>query len=506
MKSLKIGRSSSNDIVINDVMVSSQHALITIFESGEVKLKDLNSMNGTFVNGRRIVAETMITASDVVKAGNQTVDWVKKLNERKQPPSPSFPGDVSAVKSKKTIGRTADNDIVLNHGDVSSSHAQLIEKENGDIVIADSSSANGTFVNGQKISSQILRAGDRVLIANKYPLDWQNAFEKPVAPPQPPKKYLKTILIATGLVAAVIFGVVFYMHDRPWTPERIYETYKKSVVLIEKAYYFQVKIDGKFWRFFAGIQVDKNGKNPYAVFAESEYQATKFVGQGTGFIVSNDGKIVTNRHVVVPWDYLSEEMAEIKDFIRKEVERQLTVSTLTNNINLLPYVGKVTVEGILDKESLGIYLNGTHKSSGTKIACSDIHCYSNEKEIDVAVIQISSHSLPKEVNHVVDLSKAVVDDNYYKDGTDIFTIGFPGGELTASTNQGIYAINMDGKISQQRERYNFGHNIQITPGSSGSPVFNNRGQLVGIINAGFTNQPLKIAMKAKYAVELVNSF
>ncbi|MDR2425032.1 MAG: FHA domain-containing protein, partial [Prevotellaceae bacterium] len=83
MKLIKIGRSSANDIVISDATVSSQHALITILDSKEVRIKDLNSTNGTYVNGKRITAETTIVASDVIKVGNSTVDWLKYLNERK---------------------------------------------------------------------------------------------------------------------------------------------------------------------------------------------------------------------------------------------------------------------------------------------------------------------------------------------------------------------------------------------------------------------------------------
>ena len=79
-KYIKIGRSSTNDIVINDITVSSQHAIITILDTKEVKIKDLNSTNGTFVNGKRITVETAITANDVIKAGNANVDWLKHLN------------------------------------------------------------------------------------------------------------------------------------------------------------------------------------------------------------------------------------------------------------------------------------------------------------------------------------------------------------------------------------------------------------------------------------------
>lgn len=98
MKTIKIGRSSANDIVISDATVSSQHAIITVLDSKEVKLKDLNSTNGTYVNGKRIAGEVFVTASDVIKAGNSVVEWVKYLNEGKKTVSPIYSGEVSSIK------------------------------------------------------------------------------------------------------------------------------------------------------------------------------------------------------------------------------------------------------------------------------------------------------------------------------------------------------------------------------------------------------------------------
>lgn len=53
MRSIQIGRSSRSDIVLNDDRASRAHAMLT-YESGIYTLSDLNSTNGTFVNGTRI--------------------------------------------------------------------------------------------------------------------------------------------------------------------------------------------------------------------------------------------------------------------------------------------------------------------------------------------------------------------------------------------------------------------------------------------------------------------
>ncbi|MFW5858362.1 MAG: FHA domain-containing protein, partial [Planctomycetota bacterium] len=53
-----LGRAPKNDIVIDDRSVSGQHLRLAVRE-GEVDLTDLDSSNGTFVNGQRIQSATI---------------------------------------------------------------------------------------------------------------------------------------------------------------------------------------------------------------------------------------------------------------------------------------------------------------------------------------------------------------------------------------------------------------------------------------------------------------
>jgi hypothetical protein len=62
-----------------------------------------------------------------------------------------------------SIGRVEENDIVLNDTSVSRRHAR-IEPQGNSAELFDENSANGVFVNGQRITRQILSAGDRVHI------------------------------------------------------------------------------------------------------------------------------------------------------------------------------------------------------------------------------------------------------------------------------------------------------------------------------------------------------
>jgi pSer/pThr/pTyr-binding forkhead associated (FHA) protein len=60
-----------------------------------------------------------------------------------------------------TVGRLADNTIQIEDGSVSSHHAELV-LENGEFHLNDKGSTNGTFVNGEQITSAILKDGDQI--------------------------------------------------------------------------------------------------------------------------------------------------------------------------------------------------------------------------------------------------------------------------------------------------------------------------------------------------------
>ena len=63
-----IGRTPDNDIVVSDVLASRHHARVSTAQSGLV-IEDLGSVNGTFVNGRR-VGRAPLSDGDVVTIGN----------------------------------------------------------------------------------------------------------------------------------------------------------------------------------------------------------------------------------------------------------------------------------------------------------------------------------------------------------------------------------------------------------------------------------------------------
>lgn len=66
------------------------------------------------------------------------------------------------------IGRTRDNELVLNDKSVSRRHAEIQRYRNGNFVIYDVDSLNGVFVNSEQVKKKRLREGDIIEIGDYY--------------------------------------------------------------------------------------------------------------------------------------------------------------------------------------------------------------------------------------------------------------------------------------------------------------------------------------------------
>jgi len=70
---LKFGRTSENQVLIDDLAVSSEHAQINLMkdEQGVSKfvLEDLGSTNGSFVNEQKIDQQQLLRHKDIVRIG-----------------------------------------------------------------------------------------------------------------------------------------------------------------------------------------------------------------------------------------------------------------------------------------------------------------------------------------------------------------------------------------------------------------------------------------------------
>jgi pSer/pThr/pTyr-binding forkhead associated (FHA) protein len=65
---ITIGRAPASEIVVDDDFASGRHARV-YGSDGAVFLEDLNSTNGTFVNGKRVSTRSRLRRDDLVRVG-----------------------------------------------------------------------------------------------------------------------------------------------------------------------------------------------------------------------------------------------------------------------------------------------------------------------------------------------------------------------------------------------------------------------------------------------------
>ena len=111
-----LGRRPYNDVVIDNLAVSGEHAVLQMSGS-EVYLEDLNSTNGSYVNGKAVKKQQLING-DTVEIGKYKIKYV---SEAAQPAydktmviKPGAGGFMaSAAGAAATMLDGADSEIVL---------------------------------------------------------------------------------------------------------------------------------------------------------------------------------------------------------------------------------------------------------------------------------------------------------------------------------------------------------------------------------------------------------
>jgi pSer/pThr/pTyr-binding forkhead associated (FHA) protein len=178
-----LGRGDGNTIRLTDRNVSRKHALLRRNGQGWF-IKDLQSYNGTYVNGVRVAGEQLVNGGDVVQLGDYRIELVDESKAvaatdpaaqqgaLAQVPVHQRPNRLVVVvgpnpgteypldRDHFSIGRAEEATISINHSSVSRLHAELMSLGAGRFEIIDKGSANGIRINGVELKRGILEAGD----------------------------------------------------------------------------------------------------------------------------------------------------------------------------------------------------------------------------------------------------------------------------------------------------------------------------------------------------------
>lgn len=496
MKLLVIGNNSNCHIRFNSPFVSGYHAELLLLDNGEILLTDKGSRNGTYLNDQRLQPnkDIPVKRGDAIRFADQLLDW-------QNVPSLPMP-DFTKIKEMRGIGTNFRNKHQLQGDKVSRFHATLTKKNDKKWYIQDHSK-NGTTVNGKAIPSNLdikLKKGDKILCAgvpvpNPYGESRQINYRK-----------LLTILFIVLAVSGVGIGVYslrgcggtnsLQVSSKLMTDNEIYAKYKNSTVLLIGFYYYKVSA--------GNLDLGKLELPTEVVISEGKLKAVN--GQrgnmnmytGTGFFVSEDGKIVTNLHIVRPWLF-EKDLSLISDQYK-----MFMASVASENPALNAFTAQIKVEGVLDY--IGMIPNGVYFSEDNLKKCREFAVHNNTEK-DVAILQLETMKLPDK-SSIVDLNQAVVNDTEITVGSHIYTLGFPFGLSLQDLKspKGIQLLGHGGSITQESTKYSFGFDAASYGGASGSPIFNEKGQLIGILNSGISkSQGFNYAIKASYVVELMNN-
>ncbi len=182
-----IGRDETNTIRLTDRNISRRHLILVRNAEGWV-VRDLQSYNGTYVNGARVAGEQHVGHGDFVQLGDYRLEFADERRSQKGtlvmepgatgvptpavPPAHHRPDRLVVVvgphpgqefpldKEKFSIGRSEEATISINHSSVSRLHAELFAIGGGRYEIIDKQSANGIRINGQEVRRGLLEAGD----------------------------------------------------------------------------------------------------------------------------------------------------------------------------------------------------------------------------------------------------------------------------------------------------------------------------------------------------------
>jgi ABC transport system ATP-binding/permease protein len=171
---INIGREPSNDIVINELVISGFHAQI-VQEGDQFVLVHPHpsrgkTLNGLLYQGRHITGDQQfrkpLARGDIFRIGDEHGTLVTlSFNDGSGSAQEVLPEihPIPLGAPEITLGRLPDNTVVLNHPQVSGHHAHL-ELVGNNYRIVDLNSTNHVYVNAHRVSTHYLKPGDEVRI------------------------------------------------------------------------------------------------------------------------------------------------------------------------------------------------------------------------------------------------------------------------------------------------------------------------------------------------------
>ena len=478
MRLISIGRAKSSTIRLDSEYVSAHHAEILLLDNGDIFLTDCGSKQGTFVFGKRIEpgVEVPIRRGDKIEFDDIPLNWARV-------PVLTLP-DPASVKGIYGVGKSTRNRYQLSGESVSRYHATFKEMKNGKWFIQDHST-NGTYINGQRIpADQDVRisAKDQI-ICGTVPCP------NPVTS-NPVTRMLLPILGGIAACIALFFGV--------WALLDVFRSFDPSDATVFVSHQYVIRVD-----FTDNPVKAKTNKDWYMAYDGYEWKlqlgmenATPMTATGTGFFVSSEGYILTNRHVA-DWiwgqkkygdKYADQMKTAVKNYIADMAEEIAELLSYSDDEAYGIALRMLTSPFDLAAEPLNFYIGytGRNYTYYSEMDVASLVDLSTDDKIDMALLQLNTKKTP-EFASWFNLNKAITDIRKLNKKSMYHTVGFPAGlALTKLVDRNsIHSTSGQLHLVQNPGQYTLVFNgDQTVGGQSGSPIFDKRNHLIGILFGG----------------------
>lgn len=333
--------------------------------------------------------------------------------------------------------------------------------------------------------------------------------------------------------------------------DRLADELQSGVVLVQTIEYYEMKMNNGNTLYFTGSDFDKETGDFIGLSANLDSLVPDII-YGSGFFISDDGRIATNRHVVEGNIKERDARRGLKKIIQA-MEEYLIQTKDHHELCLISINGELsdnpdTIPGLVQAltETLELYNQRLYEinqmlrmlkqndpseidltyHNDVRIAYNNTFvqtidelkpCTIRKKSDsdDLAIIQLNTKKTP-DGRHIFNLTPRDMLQHYsygeylmhlikQDKNRTLMMIGYNDGPNMALTDEGIIAQHPTGSISRYNtEGRDVQYDIPALCGSSGSPVINRRGQVVAINYAGADtiSNRFNYGVKEKYLYEL----
>lgn len=538
-----------------DDIVSRRHARMLVTEEGgvlHVTLSDLHSANGLFVNGARVVADTALEHGDVVRLGLEGPEFLFKID----PPPGSlvkatrvFAGHGAAAPMDKATRVVSREDIdaiaAESRAARSAPHAGVQSPQMAAPAAAAPAAApalRGAMAAGPRTTVLASALAAVIVLGGAAAYMFNRPSTAPVGGTPIGQANANTMPALPALPGAASTPGVQNAAYKPLSSTEIVDKFSKAVVVIHANWSLKDSITQRtlYHRYRLIKGSGGQGKAVPCYIRKADGRVVPWVvsdprspegldqpaiggtGRGTGFVATENGYVITNRHVAAGW---MERFIGSEGLLFREEDKgeAVLVGTFGGRTDWIP--GRDSMGGKMDVATVSSRYEVQFENNENSVSAEHV---STSSRHDVAILR---------VNGPASMARVELKDTYdsARRGDNVVVLGYPaisGSDkvdakdnsvllnrrvlsekftVTATPGSISNIHRAEKNTSDDTKTYSQGDTYQLTvnatgAGNSGGPVLNDRGEVIAIFFAGrsLNDTQVSLAVPIRYAIEMMN--